>query len=347
MSKFRRVNKSFVGLLIGAVALIMVPLTVGAQQTITLKVASPWPDHHPANVWGPEYFMKQVKKMTHGQVKFEWYPDGQLGSPATSLQLLESGGVDMLLVTPPYTPSKLPLSEVGGLPGLGSSACDISGALQKITGPHGILTEKEWIPKGMHPLFAASPPPYEIMTTKKRVTKMSDLGGLRLKAAGGPESDALRELGAVPVQMNSTEVYQAVKRGILDGRIGPYASVPALHEAKIFHYGTVGASVGDFVAIFAINNKRWNSLPNNVQTAMRTASSEAFSKSCHFWDNAGKSEISKLRKHHGWKFYHLTQAQRKKWRKKMAPVQQQWVKEMEKHGKPGAAVLAALKKALH
>lgn len=346
MSICHRVNTILSSSLIGLAAFAIVSPSVHAQSPITLKVASPWPSHHPANVWGPEYFMKQVKKMTHGEVKFEWYPDGQLGSPSTSLQLLESGGIDMLLVTPPYTPSKLPLSQVGGLPGLGNSACGISDALQKITGPHGILTKNEYTPNNMHPLFAASPPPYEIMTTKKRVTRMSDLKGMRLKAAGGPESDALRALGAVPVQMDSTEVYQAVQRGILDGRIGPYASVPALHEAKIFHYGTIGASVGDFVAVFAINNNRWNKLPKNVQRAMTKASSEAVMKSCHFWDKSGRLERKKLHENDGWKFYRLTKSQQRRWKMKMAPVQQKWVQEMDKHGKAGRAVLAAFKQAL-
>ncbi len=333
----------------GAAALGLVLLAGGGAQaaTITLKVASTWPDKHPANVWGPELFMKEVTELTHGQVKFQWYPDGQLGKPPTLLQLTQGGGIDMLLAAPPYTPEKLPLSEVGGLPGLAQTACQISEAMQTLMTPDGILTKLEYTPLGLHPLFTGSPPPYEIMTTRKPVRSLADLKGLRLKAAGGAEQDAVRALGAVPVQMSSTDVYEASQRGVLDGRIGPYASVAALHEQHVLQFGTVGAGVGDFVSTFVINEKRWNSLPKDVQAAMEKAAHDAMLNSCRNWDASGQDSIDNtLPKQYGWKMYHLTPAQVTHWHTLLQPVQERWAKGMDRGGKSGSKVLAALKSAL-
>ena len=333
------------GNLFGAFALSLVAASVQAAP-IVLKVASPWPENHPANVNGPELFMKEITDATHGQVKFEFYPAGQLGKPATSLQLVESGGIDFLLAAAPYTPDKLPLSEVGGLPGMGNSACQVSNAMLKLLGPDGILTKVEYGPLGLHPLYVGSPPAYEVMTSHKRVTSIADMKGLRLKAAGGPEADALRALGAVPVQMNSVEVYQSVETGILDGRIGPYASVPALHEEKIFHYATVGAAVGNFVAVFVINENKWKSLPKNVQVAIEHAAQSAQEKSCNFWDESGQKAVHELSEKNGWKFYQLTAKQKQHWLEVMEPVQKKWANDMDQAGKPGTKVLEALKAAL-
>ena len=116
------------GNILGALALSAVTISVQAAP-IVLKVASPWPEKHPANIYGPELFIKEVTDATHGEVKFEFYPSGQLGKPETALQLVQSGGVDLLLAAAPYTPDKLPLSEVGGLPSMGHSACQISNSL--------------------------------------------------------------------------------------------------------------------------------------------------------------------------------------------------------------------------
>lgn len=313
---------------------------------ITLKVASPWPEKHPANVYGPELFMHEVTEATHGAVKFEFYPSGQLGKPETALQLTESGGIDLLLAAPPYTPDKLPLSEVGGLPAMGLTSCQVSNSVWKLLKRNGILTKVEYAPIGLHPLYTGSPPAYEVMTSHKQVKSLADMKGLRLKAAGGPEADALRALGAVPVQMNSVDVYQSVERGVLDGRIGPYASVPALHEEKIFHYGTVGAAVGDFVAVFVINEQKWKSLPKSVQEAMEHAAWSAQEKSCNYWDEAGQKAIHKLAEKDGWKFYHLTAKQKKHWHEILKPVQKKWADGMDQAGKPGTKVLQAMKAAL-
>lgn len=337
------------GVLLGVATLsfgVMAAPNVDAA-TILLKAASPWPDKHPANVWGPELFMKKVTQLTHGEVKFQWYPDGQLGKPETELQLVENGGIDILLAAPPYTPDKLPLSEVGGLPGLARTSCQISEAMQSLLGPKGILTKTEYKPLGLHPLFAGSPPPYEIMTARKPVRRLADLKGLRLKAAGGAEADAVRALGAVPIQMNSVDVYEAAERGVLDGRIGPYGSVASLHEQHIFKYGTVGAAVGDFVALVVMNEKRWDAMPKNVQAAMDTAAHDALMNSCENWDKSGQVAIeSTLPKKYGWKMYHLTPAQIKRWQARLEPVQEHWAKGLDKVGKPATAVLAALKTAL-
>ena len=333
------------GNILGALALSAVTISVQAAP-IVLKVASPWPEKHPANIYGPELFIKEVTDATHGEVKFEFYPSGQLGKPETALQLVQSGGVDLLLAAAPYTPDKLPLSEVGVLPSMGHSACQISNSLWKLLGPDGIWTKVEYAPLGLRPLYNGSPPPYEVMTSRKRVMRLADMKGLRLKAAGGPEADALRTLGAVPVQMNSVDVYQSVERGVLDGRIGPYASVPALHEEKIFHYGTVGAAVGDFVAVFVINEEKWKSLPKNVQTAMEHAGWSAQEKSCNFWDEAGQKAIHQLSEKEGWKFYHLTEEQKTRWIELLKKVQKKWANGMDQAGKPGTKVLEAMKAAL-
>jgi TRAP-type C4-dicarboxylate transport system substrate-binding protein len=333
------------GNLLGAFALSLVAVSAQAAP-IVLKVASPWPAKHPANIYGPELFMKEVTDATHGAVKFEFYPAGQLGKPETALQLVRSGGIDLLLAAAPYTPDKLPLSEVGGLPGMGTSACQVSGSISKLLGPDGILTKVEYGPLGLHPLYDGSPPAYEVMTSHKRVTNIADMKGLRLKAAGGPEADALRALGAVPVQMNSVDVYQSVETGVLDGRIGPYASVPALHEEKIFHYGTVGAAVGNFVAVFVINENKWKSLPKNVQVAIEHAARSAQETSCKFWDETGEKAVHELSEKDGWQFYHLTAKQKQHWLEVMEPVQKKWADGMDHADKPGTKVLEAMKAAL-
>lgn len=318
----------------------------GAADKITLRLADSVPKTHPISVYLSKFWMDEVTKLTNGQVQFQWFPAQQMGKARDLLELARSGAVDIARVGPSYTPAKLPLSAVDELPGMISSSCEGSRAMWELTkaGDGGILAKDEYAPLGLHVVFAASNPPYEVMTTKASQVKLpADMKGLKLKTLGGASDDAALKVGAVPVQMSVADLYVALQRGTVDGRFGSFQSVFSNSTESILKHSTLGAEIGSFGIVGVMSDAVWNKLPKNVQQAMMQAGDKAWKNFCTHEEESKAPIVKKLEAQHGWKVYQLSAADKKVWHETFAPVQEKWAKTLDGRGKPGTAVLKAFR----
>lgn len=319
-----------------------------AADKITLRLADSVPKTHPISVYLSKFWMDEVTKLTHGEVQFQWFPAGQMGKARDLLELARSGTVDIARVGPSYTPAKLPLSAVDELPGMISSSCEGSQAMWELTktGGGGILAKDDYAPLGLHVVFAASNPPYEVMTTKREVKLPDDMKGLKLKTLGGASDDAALKVGAVPVQMSVADLYVALQRGTVDGRFGSFQSVFSNSTQDILQHSTLGAEVGSFGIVAVMSDAKWKKLPKNVQQAMLQAGDKAWKNFCTHEEQSKAPIMKKLEAEHHWKVYKLTAADKQAWHKTFAPVQEKWAKTLDSRGKPGTKVLKAFRAAV-
>jgi len=102
-----------------------------------------------------------------------------------------------------------------------------------------------------------------VWTSKKQVRNLNDLKGLKLRAIGN-HAVLLHALGGVPVAMNSTEVYQAIEKGTLDGGLAnpSFALGYKWDEVTKYYYHISFGGLGQFVAI---NKSAWAKLPPDIQ----------------------------------------------------------------------------------
>ena len=75
---------------------------------------------------------------------------------------------------------------------------------------------------------------YRLLTTKKQVKTLEDIKGLKIRALGGPQTDAMKALGAVPTLVPFPDVYLAMQKGVLDGTLTPIGA------CEIFNFHEVG-----------------------------------------------------------------------------------------------------------
>ena len=318
----------------------------GAQSKIVLRLADSVPATHPISVNGTKFWMDEVKRLTHGQVDFQWYPAGQLGKPKDLLALTMAGTADVGRFGASYTPEKLPLTAVDELPGMIDSSCEGSQALWNLAKANGggVLAEKEYAPLHLKVVFAFSNAPYEVQTTKARQVKLpADMKGLKLKTLGGASDDAAQRVGAVPVQMSVADLYLSLERGTVDGRFGAFGSVKANSTENVLKYSTAGAQVGSFAAIGAISDKVWDKLPQNVRDAMIQAGDATWRNFCGKEDASSGKIRKELEEKYGWVVHDLTAAEKEEWRKTLEPVQDVWARDLDKAGKPGTPVLQAFR----
>jgi len=309
------------------------------DQTITLKFAHFLPLTHPIWLNGGKKFTDEVTSLTNGRVKFEVYPSNQLGSDA--LATLKSGLADITILAPSYQPDKLPLTSVAELPNMSSTSCEGTRRLDAIGKGDGILNQLEYRPQGFRPIFFDVLAQYKIMTTSRQINTPQDVHGVKIRANGVAMEKTIRALGAVPVKVVSGEMYDSLTRGTIDGGFYPYDGVKPYKLQTVIQNSVDGLRLGTGSIIFAISNKTWNGLPDDVKAAITKAGSVAQETLCQSQDDAEARLADEFTKQNNWKTVHLNKEQAAQWAEKTKSVTQDWAKELDRAGKKGTEVLNA------
>ena len=231
--------------------------------------------------------------------------------------------------------------------GMFASSCQGSEAAWQLLKSGGALDKREYAPLGLHVVFALTNPPYEVQTVSKSVAMPQDMAALRLKTLGGASDEAALKLGAVPVQMSVADLFLGLQRGTVDGRFGAFTSVFANSTQDVLKHSTVGADIGGFVLTTMIGDKKWKSLPPDVQQAMLQAGDLAWATFCKEGDQENVDQATKLEAEHHWALHRLTPDEHGAWQKALAPVADDWAAGLDKRGKAGSEVLQAFRATVH
>jgi len=201
-----------------AVGLMLAPAGASAQVTLN---ASGWvPPSHPlvADMMMP--LCADIEKDTAGRVKCNLLPKAVVAPPQT-FDAVKDGLADISFTVHGYTPGRFPLSEVAEFPFLGDTSEAVSVAYQR-------LYEKELKKfdehKGVHTLAVFTHGPGQIYNTKRPVTSLKDLEGLKIRVGGGVVNDVAKAVGTVPMLKPAPESYELLSQGVADGLFFPKES---------------------------------------------------------------------------------------------------------------------------
>jgi TRAP-type C4-dicarboxylate transport system substrate-binding protein len=240
-----------------------------------------------------------------------------------------------------------PLTEIMQLPFIPfKSAQQASGILRKLYNEFPEF-QKEY--QDVHVLVNYTAGLYRLLTTKKQIKTLEDMKGLKIRALGGPQTDGMKALGAVPTLVPFPETYLAMQKGVLDGTLTPIGA------CEIFNFHEVGNYMTDVIiatAPFAIvmNKDKWNSLSPDIQKAI---DSECGYDACRWLgknysdalDDAGNKEIAEYEAKTGHKLVHYTLPpdELARWQEVGGrPLWDAYVKKVTAKGLPGQAVLDEL-----
>lgn len=320
-----------------AVVLLLATGAGSAQDKITLRFAQPWPASHPQWVHGGRVFVDYVTKATNGEVEFELYHSAQLGDD--SLGLLTSGLTDLALMSSGYAADRLPLSNVAELPGIFVSACDANRKFRKIATKGGALFENEYKAFRLHPIYMAMSPPASLVMGHGKVARLDDVKGLKLRASGGGATEIAHSLGGVPVQTVASELYDALKRGTIDGAIYYYVGMPSFSLEDVFKSGVDNLRFGSTSVFTAMTEDRWAQMPPNVQKAMTEGATLAEQSLCKWFDENEAGIRNKMVSERGFQAISLPQDDIERWNALKTEIADSWAKRMDDNGRKGTEVL--------
>ena len=338
-----RLQRRFV---LAALTVAIATTPSAAQEKITLRLADSLPNGHVIHELVGKPFSELVTKMTNGQVTFQHFPAEQLGKAKDMAQLTVAGVADVSYVVPSYSSDKYPLTAVAELPGIFETECQGSIAFYKISHNGGILETKEFAPNQLRPLVTIALPAYQIQLANSREIKTAkDLEGLKIRTTGGAMDLMTRSIGAVPVRMAAPEIYESLTRGTLDGLIFSYQSSVSYDFGKILKSGTEGLNFGTAIFTYSMGEAKFRSLPENVRKALVEAGEQTTREGCKRFEDGEKAATEKI-KSQGMKVINFSADDRKQFDTAFKAVAEDWVKDINKRGKPGAEVFKAFTEAL-
>ncbi len=250
---------------------LLLPGIVSAKEgEFTIKVAyivNPTDPRHK----GAEHFARLVGERSQNRVKVNLFPSGQLGPEREIIKGLESGAIEMSTLSTAMLANFVPEFAVFDLPYLVSKPEDIT---RVIDGKIGAELLQKLIPKGIIGLsyWEAS---FRHLYTKKPVTSMADLKGMKIRVPGNPVyTAALKAMGANPTPMTVGEVYTALQQGTVDGAENVLSYI---HASK--HFEIVKNIAMTYHAVLPvtlmISEKYYKTLPPDIQKIIVDASKES------------------------------------------------------------------------
>ncbi|MHA1564742.1 MAG: TRAP transporter substrate-binding protein [Alphaproteobacteria bacterium] len=237
----------------------------GAVQAETIN----WQDHRvtPKAFWvtGNEViWAKEVEKATKGRLKIAVYPSGSSGfkGPA-ALDAVSENLVQIAAVWGSHVAGQERIMELLDLPLFVPADIDFRFKLWEALYPDfAKLLSKKY---GVRLLDMLSIDP-RALYTKQKVTNLSELKGLKIRAIGPADTDFTKAIGARATTTNWTELYTALQQGVVDGVWTSPGGFFAMKFNEVVDNVFLAANAGP--SLFqVVNEKALAKLPADVRKA--------------------------------------------------------------------------------
>ena len=325
-----------------ALALSMSPgQAASAEKTFEFKISVDTAPDHPRN-HGLVMFIDELQKRSGGRLVPKYYHSAQLYKDAQVTKALRTGTVEMavpgnwVLEGFDTSTSITMLPMFFGQPGKiteelidGAVGKEVNASLEKKV---GVKSPGRWFELGYD----------QTWTRNKKITKMEDFQGLKIRHSGGsiPE-DRLNAFGASAVFIAWPDVPMALVQGTVDGICSTTKSVESakLYEAGIKYGVTCRNYNGYYVPM--VNLKFWNSLPPDLQKIFSDVWNETVPKQREI-ARKEQADARKFMEGKGVEFFDPSDEELARWRQQLMPIQDKMVKDL----KHDPALVQLAKKAL-
>jgi TRAP-type C4-dicarboxylate transport system substrate-binding protein len=308
-------------------------LLYGAEKQIKLRYAVWFPPTHFVGVLCNEW-CEELGKRTEGQVKATAFMGGTLASPTQVYESMLDGAFDIGTSALAYNTGRFPLSEVLDLP-LGYKdvvqGAKLHNAFVKKFKPY--LSEFDEMK-----LFYLMPPGAGLIHTKKVLSGLDEIKGMRIRASG-LNAKSVECLGAIPVTITIPETYDALRKGIVDGLLMHTEVLETFRLGEIIKCTIEDHGMSNGPAQwYGMNKKKWESLPKNIQKIIDELNREWLPKTIKAHKEANEKAYVYLKKM-GNTVVIVSDEEQAKTAAKMQPVFDDYVKRMKERGLPGEEAL--------
>jgi len=261
--------------LIAAIATFALSMSPAFAQEFTMRLSHQFPPaHHAAQRL--EQFKADVASQTDGRVDVQIFGAAQLYKPNQHHAAVASGEIEAAAILNTQWGNVIPEMSVTLIPYLMSSP-----ASQKafISSEATALLDEKMREKGVRNIAWIVDTNDLIFTSSKGLLrKPDDFKGVKIRGLNKLFDSGLEAMGASPVAMPGSEVYQALQTGVLDAGV---TGVAAAYSRKFYEVQKYGTASAIFLAFdnLVVNPKWWDGLPAEVQAGVQRAAEKAVQSS--------------------------------------------------------------------
>lgn len=304
---------------------------------IKLRLSHFAPATHPLSNATSIRWADQITKETGGKITIEKYYGGVLHAAKDGFKAAVNDITDITPAYVMYQPKSFDLAHVLDLP---FAFPNTAVAVKVAEELYPKYFKKEYEAMGVYMANFNANGAYNLFS-KRAVTKLEDIKGMKLRSAGGISSKMLKALGAVPTSVPAPEAYNAFQRGVVDGVV-------------FYNTGAIGYRVHELATdmtelglnhpanAWAWNRKTWDNLPPEVKKYMYLKMRQL---SMLYGIEFDRHDIISRQKFvdQGMRIHQLDPKEMERWRAAVEPLWEEFIQENEAKGLPARQLVADLR----
>jgi tripartite ATP-independent transporter DctP family solute receptor len=242
-----------------------------AQSPLTLTLGHGNAPNNPKSK-AAEQFAELVKEKSGGKIAVAIEGGAKLGDDLAMIISVSTGKLDLSINSQGAASSLVPDLSAIGLPYAFASSAK---AWEVLDGPIGQDLAKKLEAKGVIVIGWMDNGIRQITNSKHPVVKPEDMIGLRIRTTTDKSiMDTMTVLGASPVPMNFSTVYDALKQKFVDGQDNPLANIHSAKLHEVQQYISI-TNHNYSVAPFVMSRQAWEKLSSDQRGWIKAAAQDA------------------------------------------------------------------------
>ncbi len=268
-----------------------------------------------------QFFEKRLEELSKGKIDVQVYPNSQLYKDKAVLKAIKLNSVQMACPSFSKFTKTVPQLALFDLPFLFR---DMDHVHKVQDGPVGQKLKDLVAAKGFVVLDYWDNAFKQLTSAKKALLMPEDAKGQKFRIMSSKVLEAqFKAVGANPQVLPFSEVYSALQQGVIDGQENTNSNIYTKKFYEVQKYMTL-SNHGYLGYLVVMSKKFYDSLPKELQEAVKQAMKEATAKEREYAAQLDKEQLDKIKEYaqktKKLEIFNLNDEQKAAWKKAMSTI---------------------------
>lgn len=238
-----------------------------------------------------EDLFNQISEASGGRLTFTFNSGGSLFGGGEAVEAVRSGAADICWNATSITVGVFPVSEFCNVP-LNGITCARMGSkvMQDMIAEIPECADEY---KDFHVVEVQCCSTAPLSTVGFKIETPDDFSGKSIRAAGTVQSNYIQKLGSAPSSMGTSEVYEAMQKGVVGGMTNDWHNIDCFNLYEVCDY-VMDYPINTTSCFLLMNKDVYNSLPADLQQLIDSYSKYASDMAGYYWDTCRFSTADKM-----------------------------------------------------
>ncbi|MBD3896995.1 TRAP transporter substrate-binding protein [Halomonas sp. ML-15] len=248
--------------------------TAKADEVISWRMVTSWPQNFPALGTGAKDFAERIERLSGGRMRIEVLGAGELVPALEVFDAVAAGTAEMGHSASYYWRGKVAAAQFFTAVPFGMNTTETNAWIYNGGGQE--LWDELYAKHNLKPFAVGNTGTQMAGWFKKEIHSLDDMRGVRIRLPG-LAGEAMNGIGATAVNMPGSEIFTSLQTGVLDAAdwVGPYNDMAfGLYQVADYYYTSVW-NEPSAVLEGTINLDAWNALPDDLKDVVTEAARSA------------------------------------------------------------------------